>query len=98
MIETMTFEMARIALALTATFEKRGTDVPSDEPEGFTRQYAQQWSNSWARLSDRFELADDLPSLNEVIERIREFLMPVLGAIGDSARVRKSWTAGKGWR
>jgi hypothetical protein len=97
-IETMTFEMPRIASALLATFEKRGTRLPTDRPEGLTKEYSERWDDAWRRLSDRFEMQDDLAPLTQVIEEITEFLVPALEAIDRGKSLDKRWTAGRGWR
>ena len=98
MLETTQFDMSRIVAALTATFNKRETKMPIDEPEGLSREFARLRAEAWERLPKRFELRDDLPPLGEVIQRIHVFLMPVVEAITAGGNVNKRWAPEKGWQ
>jgi hypothetical protein len=97
MIETIQFEMSRVVSAVEATFARRDTEIPPDVPEGLSREYAARWTDAWGRLPVRLELLDDLPPLEDVIERIGEFLMPVIEAIKNGVSVDRRWAAEKGW-
>jgi predicted nucleotidyltransferase component of viral defense system len=90
-------ELPRVAAALAATFERRATSIPTEEPEGLTREYADQWKDNWARLSDRFDLDDDLPPLEEVIREIRGFLMPACRAAAEGHPRKLIWNPADGW-
>ena len=96
-LETMPFKMPLIASALTATFKKRGTELPVDEPEALTNEYALRWAQDWRRVCERFELANDYPPLMTVIEKISAFLAPVLESIASKRNQVERWVPGKGW-
>jgi hypothetical protein len=98
MLETTQFDMSRIMAALTATFKRRETEMPIDEPDGLSREFAHLRADVWERLSKRFELEDDLPPMGDVIQRISVFLMPVVEAIAVGENVNKLWTAERGWQ
>ena len=66
--------------------------------DGLSREFAHLRADAWMRLQRRFELEDDLPPMEDVIQRIQEFLMPVLKAIVGGKSVNKYWAADTGWR
>jgi predicted nucleotidyltransferase component of viral defense system len=98
MLETIQFDSSRVAAAVTATFKRRGTKISADEPDGLSRKFADLRTDAWAQLSRRFELEDDLPPLEDVIQRIREFLMPVIEAVENGVSLDKRWAAETGWQ
>ena len=98
MLETTQFEMSRVEAAITATFKRRGTKITSDEPDGLSREFAHLRADAWMRLQKRFELEDDLPPMEDVIQRIQEFLMPVIEAVENGVSLDNRWAAETGWR
>jgi len=98
MLETIQFEMSRVEAAITATFKRRGTKITSDEPDGLSQEFAHLRADAWVRLRKRFELEEDLPPMEDVIQRIQEFLMPVVEAIDRGVSFDRRWTPGKGWQ
>jgi hypothetical protein len=98
MLETIQFEMSRVEAAITATFKRRGTKITSDEPDGLSQEFAHLRADAWVRRPKRFELEEDLPPMEDVIQRIQEFLMPVLEAIAGGNSVNKYWATDTGWR
>ena len=91
-------EMPRVAAALNATFERRNTKIPSVEPEGLGQGYVERWAVQWKGLSNRYDLVGDLPPLQEVIQEIRELLMPVLEETSSFEYPNRRWITGEGWR
>lgn len=91
------FELPRLVAALTATFERRATDLPTEEPEGLTREYAEQWKGNWAQLSGRYDLDEELPSLEDVVREIRGFLMPACHAAAEGQPQKLIWNLVDGW-
>lgn len=98
MLETTQFDMSRIMAALTATFNRRGTNMPSEKPDGLSREFADLRADAWERLPKRFELEDDLPPMGDVIQRISAFLMPAVADIAAGENISKRWTAVTGWQ
>lgn len=92
------FEGERLAEAILATFQHRGTTIDA-EPIGLTQAYsddaarAVQW-RAFVRRSRFSESADDLVRL---IAEIRPFALPVLSAAaaGDAFKLR--WKPGGPW-
>lgn len=70
----------RLARAIAATFERRRTEIPSELPDALTPAFAAdpskqaQW-NIFVR-----DVALDPGSLDEVVQHLASFLMPVAAA------------------
>jgi predicted nucleotidyltransferase component of viral defense system len=83
--KTYEFDSARLVPAITATFERRGTEIPDALPDAFAPEFfrntgkLQQWS-AFVR-----DLSAETPSLETVVSDLAAFL----GPIADEARRRK---------
>ena len=79
----------RLGQAIAATFERRGTKIPGDVPEGLTVEYAniENREANWKRLVD--ELTVDPGSLSDVVEEIAPILM-------QAAKAAQNVQAGQG--
>ena len=88
------FDGTVLATAIRATFERRGTGIPSGLPFGLTDEFAQheQKNMQWAGFLRKNAL--EPMALAAVIEALREFLLPVL-SMGED--YRRQWRAGAGW-
>jgi hypothetical protein len=73
------FDGSKLRAAIAATFRRRGTPIPSGIPTALTDDFASnaQKQIQWRGFARRIRLAG-LPSLLEVISRLRGFLIPVL--------------------
>jgi len=85
--------------AIAATFDRRQTAIPDGVPFALTDEFATdsakqtQWS-AFVRKG-RF---DDCPTdLLEVVEPLREFLLPPLSALSAETRFVRTWPAGGPW-
>lgn len=72
--------------------------MPSEKPDGLSREFADLRADAWERLPKRFELEDDLPPMGDVIQRISAFLMPAVADIAAGENISKRWTAVTGWQ
>ncbi len=94
------FEGARVAEAIQATFERRGTQLPTEIPIALTSAYYdlparhQQWQ-AYLRKG-RIESAPD--SLADVAQVIARFLMPVVEATQGLHPLPERWPAGGPWQ
>ncbi|MFV0678788.1 nucleotidyl transferase AbiEii/AbiGii toxin family protein [Ottowia sp.] len=91
------FDGAVLAQAIRATFERRGTAIPSGAPLGLTDEYGldeQKIKQCSAFL--RKNALEPMP-LAAVIEALREFLLPVLAALAAGNGFDRQWQAGAGW-
>ena len=85
--------------AVQAAFVKRETSVP-EKPTVFTKEFYEdktrqkQWQAYLRKIREK-EISDHFPA---VIEKISEFLMPVILAMNSKAKVPSKWKAPGPWR
>lgn len=70
------FDEDRLSRAIAATFERRGTAIPFDEPEALTQTFATDAGKQrqWAAFVR--DLAIEMPPLDVVVTDLAGFLMP----------------------
>lgn len=88
---------AVLAQAIRATFERRGTGIPSGLPFGLTDEFAlhEQKNMQWSGFQRKNAM--EPMTLTAVIEVLREFLLPVLTALAVGEGFDRQWRAGAGW-
>mgnify|MGYP002620643044 CR=1 FL=1 len=84
---SFSFQDDRLARAISATFSRRGTAIPTELPDALTRGFAEdeQKQRQWRAFVD--SVATDPGTLSHVIEDVAAFLMPAAGlarSLGDS--------------
>lgn len=91
------FDGAVLATAIRATFERRGTGIPSGAPLGLTDEFAlhEQKNMQWSGFLRKNAL--EPMALTEVINSVRKFLLPVLTALAAGDGFDHQWHAGAGW-
>jgi predicted nucleotidyltransferase component of viral defense system len=90
---TFEFNGAELCAAVQRTFERRETPMPTDVPTGLTRLYAEQWDTQWKAFLRREHMNGAPADLNQVLEDLRKFLVPVTAALGTNSY----WPAGGPW-
>jgi predicted nucleotidyltransferase component of viral defense system len=95
---TRSFEGEALRLAIAATFQRRGTPLPSDLPVALTDEFGgdPQKRRQWTTFVRRIPGADDL-DLVQVITSLRTFLWPALNAASAKARWPSLWKPGGPW-
>ena len=95
---TRPFDGETLRLALTATFERRQTPLPSEVPVALTDEFAddRQKGRQWAAFVGRIRGADHT-DLSEVIDVLRAFLWPALQAAAKGERWLPTWVPGGPW-
>jgi hypothetical protein len=96
---SMSFDDRSLANALQATFERRGTPIPSDLPHGLTQEFAASPEKraQWVGFLRRSRLRAP-EELGQVVERLAGFLAPVFTAAARDATPAAKWTAGGPWK
>jgi predicted nucleotidyltransferase component of viral defense system len=88
------FDGSLLARAITATFERRGTGIPSETPTGLTPSYYATPSrgSQWTSFVRKSNLASgQIPSMQEVMELLQSFLLPILTAISGNLSFAQNW-------
>lgn len=80
--------------AVRATFERRGTAIPTAPPIGLTSTFAEDAAkqSQWSGFTRRLRAA--LPSLSEIVARVAQFALPIF----DGSAATRRWIAGTTWR
>lgn len=92
------FEGLVLSRAVAATFERRGTAIPSGIPVGLSDEFIHdsQKEKQWQGFLRKNAL-DPMP-LATVVADLRAFLLPVLASVAANGRYDLPWRAGDGWR
>ena len=82
--------------AIAATFKRRETAVPDDEPVAFTATFTgdAQKKAQWTGFLKRSGVADTKLDLAAVVADIRGFLLEPLEAVRAGAAFAKTWSKG----
>lgn len=91
--QTFEFRHSVLREAVSRTFERRGTMMPSGTPIGLTHEYAEAWVKQWKAFLGRERMAAAPVELSELLAFLLKFLMP-LAAASDQDQV---WRAGGSW-
>ena len=88
-----------LTLAVSATMQRRGTQVPSTTPTPFTSAFGQdpQKSQQWRAFIGRTRLSDPPSALGEIVEEIARWLMPIVEAVRSGDNVTEDWQPGGPW-
>ena len=92
------FDGQILSRAVTATFDRRSTAVPTGVPIGLSDEFISdaQKGKQWQGFLRKNAL-DPMPLATVVVD-LRDFLMPVLAAIAAGGSHDYPWRAGAGWQ
>jgi predicted nucleotidyltransferase component of viral defense system len=95
-----TFDGAVLARAVRATFERRGTPIPSDTPLALTPAFAaiEGKEAQWSAYVRKNAIKSAPTSLARIIPELETFLEPLLAAIRKGAPFGSTWPSGGPWR
>jgi predicted nucleotidyltransferase component of viral defense system len=100
LLQNRSFEGGDILRAILTTFERRQTRGNSGVPAGLSQDVADaaEKRRQWDGFIRRMRFDEQPTSFSEAVSVIREFAVPVLVAVSETARFDKRWTAAQGWR
>lgn len=93
------FEGAKLASAIKATFERRGTALPAATPIGLTSDFADDAAKQqqWTGFIKASRLAN-APTLEGAVASAHRLLAPILEALIRGEAFEKSWQPGGPWK
>jgi hypothetical protein len=96
--ETQNFEGETLAAAIRATFERRGTPIPTEPPPAFSGAFAGDGEKQaqWRAFLKRGRLDNAPANLAPVTERLATFLLPPARAATRRDVFREGWVRGRG--
>ena len=84
--------------AISATFERRGTPLPAQFPKAITDMLSSTRTASlWKAFVSRNRIEEDASTLDVAVQRIEQFLEPVLVATRAGGRYAEAWLPGGPW-
>jgi len=88
------FDGSRLCEAIEMTFKRRRTTLPKAEPIALTPEFFgnSQKQTQWAGFVRRMKLRD-VPSLGDIVDGLREFLMPPMRALSRSEHFDLKWVS-----
>lgn len=97
---TFPFEGEALGEAIAATFEKRHTTLPTTLPLALTPEFSEDRAKQaqWKAFLKRGQLSADGHTLTDVINLLRDFLMPPTVAVATGRPFKVRWPAGGPWQ
>jgi predicted nucleotidyltransferase component of viral defense system len=93
------FDGVTLSKSIRATFERRGTTLPTEIPIAFTDEFSRSTlkTTQWQGFVRENKL-NDAPTWSEAVQVIRDWLMPVLQSAQMQKSFEQTWHPGAGWR
>lgn len=99
LINRFEFDGAILCEAIKATFARRKTPVPSGTPLALSDEFLgnAMKATQWKAFIRKIGTGTPTPAFAEIIEQLRVFFLPVLGAISNDAQSTTRWLPGGPW-
>jgi predicted nucleotidyltransferase component of viral defense system len=99
MANTWTFDMALLRNAIFASFQARGSEIPTAVPFALTEGFLNdpQKKQQWKAFVGRLNLGNKEPSLEAVGAVLRVFLMPCISGQSLTQPDLRQWTPSRHW-
>ena len=93
------FNGSSLSEAIKATFARRGTSIPNDQPAAFTEEFYTNPDKQvqWQAFLRTSKLESSKRELPEVINDIQRLIIPLLNAAAKDESFSMNWTAGGPW-
>lgn len=98
--QTLSFDGAVLAAALTATFGQRGTPPPTSPPAALTESCSADPTKQaqWSAFLRKGRLEAEAPLLPEIVNEIADFLLPPSYEAAGGTPFGKNWNPGGPWQ
>lgn len=96
LVQSFDFDGQTLQASIEQTFMQRGTDLPADTPIALTEGFALGKTAQWQAFQRRIN-ADNAEDFMNVIERLRDFLLPPVQASLAGKMFAMHWQRGAGW-
>jgi predicted nucleotidyltransferase component of viral defense system len=92
-----TFDGAVLGQAIAATFQRRGTAIPEQPPLALTPEFSDNPAKTlqWTAFVARGRLLVKPPALRVVVEKLDDFLWPLVQTLNSGNSSPKQWSIGQ---
>lgn len=100
MAKEFQFDGSALTRAITATFARRGTEIPNANPAAFTEEFYTNADKKiqWKAFLRTSKLEDITLELSKVVNEMQAFLSPPMIAAVDNKSFDKKWFSGGPWK
>lgn len=97
--ESYGFKGPVIYEAVRETFKRRKTEFPKTEPLGLSGSFFKDRAKNayWKSWLNRIDKSADDLTLEEVVQKLREFLLPISKSLINNEPFKLNWTPGGPW-
>lgn len=97
--KTFDFDIKDLQKAIEATFTKRDTEIPLEQPLSLTIDFARTGQTRWINFLDKMNLENNqATNFVNVVEQIWDFLHIPLQASINKTKLDKKWKPNQGWK
>jgi hypothetical protein len=98
--ESFDFDGATLMEAVRATFERQRTPLPPALPVGLADAFGRRPEKlmQWRAFARKGKLKSGGMELPVVVTRLRDFLMPLVIALGSGQSFTRQWVPKQGWK
>ena len=98
--KSFSFEGEKLARAIKATFERRSTQIPKDNPLALSDEFVNSTDkiHQWKAFKNRNNLKDFSIDFSQLIKALGEFLLEPLQAAASSESFNSKWVDNKHWK
>lgn len=98
----LTYEAAvdgsNLQQAIKTTFKNRSTTLPDSFPIEFSQSLADEKQHQWRAFINREKLeTSEIGEFSQVVQRLNDFLLPVVDSTQRNVKFDKVWNPAKGW-
>ncbi len=90
------FDGEKLSAAIRGTFERRKTVIPSETPVGLSAEFSgnPMKQTQWRAFCRKAVKADKAVKLDQVVDLLSGFLLPILRAVANNTDFKAKWVAG----
>ncbi len=93
------FDLLNLREAIIGTFKRRKTKIPTEVPVALREEFAEDSiiRERWLAFLKNMDIDSEEFSLYDLLDQIRNFILPVINSIIDEEQNNKTWEPEEGW-
>lgn len=94
---TQSFHLDNLCAAVKATFDRRKTALPTDLPTALSSEFVKKQHPKWKAFLKKNSISEPDTTMYEVVDRLKEFLWPVVEELHRGHFRTLKWEPSEGW-